>query len=91
MNSEVNITSCFGGIFPMFIIILLEFVGSLQTKIAAFPDEILSEYFSSGFDCFITFEVTEIVSPILAENDEKRRSGFLLTYILNSRGFFWNF
>ena len=46
INSESNSTFAFGGIFP--ILIINRFFSSL-TKIATFPDEILSVYFSSAF------------------------------------------
>ena len=42
-------------------------------------DEILSVYFSSAFEFFITFDFTSIESPIFAVNDEKTIFSILST------------
>ena len=44
---------------------------SIAVYIAAFPDEMLSVYFSSAFSFFITFEHASIKLPTLALNEEK--------------------
>ena len=64
MNSEVNINCSFGGIFPIWTIILFSSYLSIAVYIAAFPDEIVSVYFSSAFSVFITFDLAFVELPI---------------------------
>ena len=77
INYDSNITSSFGGIFPILIINLFSFLGSSDTNIAAFPEEILSVYLISAFSFLITFDLTLIESPILASKEEKMRLAYL--------------
>ena len=46
-------------------------IGSSDTNIATFPEEILSLYLISAFSFLMTFDLTVIESPILALKDEK--------------------
>ena len=69
--SHVNINSSPGGIFPILIIILCLLSGSSDTNIEAFPDAMLSVYFSSALFFLITFDFTSLESPILTVNEEK--------------------
>ena len=68
--SELKINSCLGGILPIFIIYFLSY-SSYDTYIAAFPDYILSVYFSSAFVFLINFDFTSIESTIFAVNEVK--------------------
>jgi hypothetical protein len=53
------------------IIILCLLSGSSDTNIEAFPDAMLSVYFSSALFFLITFDFTSLESPILTVNEEK--------------------
>ena len=55
----------------MWIIILFSSKGSIRTKIAAPPEEIISVYFSSALSVLIIWDSTSTKSPILALNEEK--------------------
>ena len=90
INSDLNSTFAFGGIFPILIINWFS-SGSSHTKIAAFPDEIASVYFSSAFSFLITLDFTLIESSIFAVKEENNNPCFLETYIFNSIGFFEEF
>ena len=77
MKLVMKITFSLGGMFPIFIINLFSSVGSSLTKMAAFPDDMLSSYFISAFSFFIILDFTSIESPIFALKESKRISFFL--------------
>ena len=68
--SEIKTTFSFGGIFPIFIIII-PFFSSSPINIAALPEAIASVYLINVFSLFVTFEFTVMESPILAWKELK--------------------
>ncbi len=54
---------------PIWTIILFLLFSSKFVNIEAFPEDILSEYFSSAFSVFITFDFAKTEFPILASNE----------------------